>query len=191
MKTNRLTGWLLFGVLAMAGCPSSTPPGGCKTTADCAAGTGVCRDSKCAPAPCVMGNCMAGESCDPSGMCKPVGGGDMAMQAGSDAGGGTDGGGGGCMTNKECVGKGVCRAMKCADVPCGPLVACFGDELCVGGKCAPAAKPGNSRTFAAGGTVSTNGKHIHIGITGQGRAIGPGDNGKHSHNAGAPAVLGR
>ena len=166
----------LAAVLLAAACQGSAQQPACKTSADCALGTGVCRDEKCGPTPCGASmKCGVSEMCDAKGMCVPLQ--ETARP---------------CKTSTDCpAGSGVCRSGKCTRTPCSGGTACVGDELCAAGQCAPPAKGTPGRTFAAGGAVSTSGKHIHVGLTGQGRAVGPGESAAHRHMGGATSVMGR
>src|SRR5579871_4580182 len=157
----------------VAGCHTTAPQGTpCSTSTDCMNQT-VCRSGMCAQVPCSQTMaCMAGETCT-AGMCVPSSG----MN---------------CTKSSDCPpAVGVCRMMKCAQVPCSVTMPCLGDEQCVGGNCRAPAPETPGHTLAAGGSVSTSGKHIHIGLTGQGRAVGTGTSAQHSHTTGATSVMRR
>ncbi len=149
------------------------PPATCQKDADCASGT-LCRDKLCKPVTCsASAPCTAGEICDSGGHCK------IAPS---------------CQADADCPsGTGVCRDNLCGPVACPPT--CSTGETCTSGQCVASTTPTTpattSHTLAAGGSVSTSSKHIHIGITGQGRAVGASSSSTHQHVGGATAVLGR
>ncbi len=165
---------LVAAALLIGGCHTTAPQGAsCMVSADCAAGTGVCRGGTCTPTPCAdSSKCNSDETCT-NGMCAP--------STGTK-----------CAQDTDCPpSQGVCRNGLCSQVPCGSTMACLGDEQCVSGKCAAPTKGTPGRTLAAGGSVSTSGKHIHIGLTGQGRAVGTGSSPQHTHTTGATSVMRR
>ena len=171
---------LVTCLMLFAGCHTTAPSGTgtpCKVDGDCAAGTGVCRGGMCIGVPCtVSAMCSAGEACT-GGMC--------TVSAPAI-----------CKSDSDCTtGTGVCRVGTCAPVACAEATPCSGTEMCVMGQCqagsTPVTKGAPGHTLAAGGGVSTSGAHIHIGLTGQGRAVGPGASAEHKHLGGATAVLGR
>jgi hypothetical protein len=164
---------LALAALAAGGCNKGSPPG-CHVSSDCA--TGVCRGGNCSNVPCnAMMACQSNEKCV-NGACTPQG----QSQP--------------CKMTSDCPkGSGVCRQGLCINVPCTPMQPCLNGETCVMGQCGAAMAGGGTpgHTLAAGGAVSTSGKHIHIGLTGQGRAVGPGASPSHQHITGATAVMGR
>src|SRR5262245_4974984 len=162
MRTTNLSGLAITStvlVLSVAACQTTAPAGTgttgtpCMSSGDCTTANGVCRNMMCAPQPCGASNpCMAGEDCV-DGMCAPTKGTP-------------------CKIDTDCPpGSGVCRDLLCKKVPCGPTMPCPGEELCLMNSCAPATKASTSSTLAAGGSVSTSAQHIHVGLTGQGRAV--------------------
>lgn len=161
--------------LAAAGCHTS-PPGPtntpCTSSAACV-GKGVCRDAVCTPVPCSSGTmCKPDEMCDAKGMCAP---------------------GRNCTKSTDCPpGTGVCRNGACGKVPCTAMMPCMMGESCTMGQCGPPVAKGTpGSTRAAGGGVSTSAKHIHIGLTGQGRPVGPGGSAAHKHTGGGTSVMQR
>lgn len=164
---------LVFALLT-TGCPS-TPR--CQQSIDCTDGASVCRGGYCRQVPCAtdQAQCLAGETCHPvSGKCVP----GLPELA--------------CTTSGDCPpGNGVCRGGRCTVVPCGEAAPCHGDELCQIGQCAPPPPATPGQTLAAGGSVSTSGEHMHIGVTGQGRAVGSGASSEHQHTTGATSVMRR
>ena len=175
-------GCLALTSLAAAGCHTSPPAGGsdggasCSQSSDCN-GNGVCRNGACTNAPCSLAiPCQAGEACV-NNMCQ-LGNGPKACQSDSDCPSGT----------------GVCRMMTCTLVACAEATPCPNGELCLNGKCAPgtamkAGVPGHN--ISSGGSIAMSSKHIHIGLTGQGRAVGKGSSANHSHTTGATSVMQR
>ena len=165
----------------LLGCGSSATPAPCKVSSDCPGGTMVCRGDKCSQVACnPMVQCGPGEVCDVGkGMCVP-----LPNPMGRP-----------CKISVDCPVGQVCRAATCGKVPCGANMPCGKDETCVSGVCAPGGgggpKVGPGTTLSAGGGVASSGKHIHIGITGQGRAVGPSTSGKRSHVGGATKPLHR
>jgi hypothetical protein len=165
-------------LLAAAGCQSSSqtpPPPACKVDTDCPVGAGVCRAGTCNQVSCTVASmCGPGEIC--SGGACVAGMPPMTCNASSD-----------CPPAS-----GVCRDGVCVSIPCGEAMTCKVGEQCVAGMCKPGGDKGvPGHTLAAGGSVSTSDKHIHIGLTGQGRAVGPGASATHHHIGGATAVMGR
>lgn len=175
-------GSLALASIAIAGCHTSPPAGGsdggttCSQSSDCN-GNGVCRNGMCTNAPCSLAiPCQAGEMCV-NNICQ-VGTSPKACQLDTDCPPGT----------------GVCRMMVCTLVACAEATPCQSGELCLSGKCAPgtamkAGVPGHN--ISSGGSISMSSKHIHIGLTGQGRAVGKGASATHSHTTGATSVMQR
>jgi hypothetical protein len=175
----RLAGLGALVVLIAAGCNNpSAPAGVCKESRECAAGTGVCRNGVCTQVTCanMPTACMAGEMCNTTtNQCVP---GEAMFKP--------------CKVSTDCApGTGVCRNMKCTVTPCADTAPCQGDELCVMSQCTPPAKATSGHSLAAGGSVSTSSKHIHIGLTGQGRAVGASSSSKHKQVTGATSLMRR
>lgn len=88
----------------------------------------------------------------------------------------------GCKERETCVAK-VCVA-KCPKSPCGD------GKLCVRGTCVTMPET-TGRTFSAAGGISSSTGHIHVNLTGQGRATGTSGGVGHTVQAGATSVLQR
>lgn len=88
----------------------------------------------------------------------------------------------GCKERETCVAK-VCVA-RCPKAPCA------NGKLCVRGACVTMPET-TGRTLSAGGGISSSTGHIHVNLTGQGRATGTSDGVGHSVQAGATSVLQR
>lgn len=190
MKTPRfqavLAAFVSAAVACSVACTSPTPiaPITCNSSADCAANTGVCRSGSCTPTTCsASAPCLAGEACT-AGMCVPAKGTP-------------------CTLNTDCPsGTGVCRNKICTVVLCSAKAPCTGDEICNAasctgqeicptGQCTAPTKASPGFTLSAGGAVSQSNQHIHIGLTGQGRAIGNGASPQHTTTTGATSVMRR
>jgi len=169
--------------LSAAGCGKVLNTKKCAASIDCAPAKNVCRNGACVSVSCSNAGgsgtaCQAGEMCDLSGgagMCVP----GMTIF-------------GPCKISTDCApGTGVCRDMKCAITPCGAGAACLGDEMCVASQCAPPPKGTTAHTIAAGGSVSMSSAHIHISLTGQGKAVGASSSSQHKAVTGATSLMRR
>jgi Cys-rich repeat protein len=97
-----------------------------------------------------------------------------------------------CKVSTDCpAGAGVCRNGVCTQAACEPDGTCPTGEICVEGKCKAGIKGTYGRTLAAGGVLSKSSKHIHLGLTGQGRAVGSSTSSGHKHTTGATSVMQR
>ncbi len=88
----------------------------------------------------------------------------------------------GCKERETCVAK-VCVA-RCPKAPCAD------GQLCVRGACVTMPETAG-RTLSAGGGISSSAGHIHVNLTGQGRATGTSGGVGHTVQAGATSVLQR
>ncbi len=78
-----------------------------------------------------------------------------------------------CQSTPQCPAEaGVCRNGRCQVVTCADTRGCAAGEICRANACALDTRAVSGHTLAAGGSISTSPRHIHIGLSGQGRGVG-------------------
>jgi len=146
---------------------TGTPPGGCKTDADCPLGY-YCKNAKCEKVPTTpAGGCKSDADCTKPNVCDKVSG--MCVPPSTNPTGG-------CKSNSDCTPPNLCdtKTGKCLPPTgnqCDPVegIDCPSGEVCVGRQCVKLPTGGcKDNSQCPAGFYCLNGKCVPNGSTGGG-----------------------